>query len=94
MTAPEIPRRRLIRATAAAGIGGLLVPGAVSVGNVLASTRAGDSPEWGDDARPTVLDSRGTWGDLGIYFAEQFGDFGRSTWYDADWVRVIAARRQ
>jgi len=71
-----------------------LIPGILTGGEVRASTMAGELREMGDDARSTMLDSRGTWGDLGIYFAEHFGEFGRSTWYDADWGRVIAVRRQ
>ncbi len=94
MKSPELPRRRLFQATAAVGAGGLLIPGTLMGSDVRAFTMAGDLPEMGDDARSTVLDSWGTWGDLGIYFAEQFGEFGRSTWYDADWGRVITARRQ
>ncbi len=94
MTSPDLPRRRLFQATAAVGAEGLLVPRTLTGGDVLASAMAGELPEIGDDAHSTVLDSWGTWGDLGIYFAEQFGEFGRSTWYDADWGRVIAVRRQ
>ena len=72
----------------------MVVPGSEMSGNVFASTAADDTREVGDDAHSTVLDASGTWGDLGIYFAEGLGEFGRSTWYDADWGRVIAVRRQ
>ena len=94
MEAPDLPRRRLFRASAAVGVGGLLVPGTVTLGNVTGSTVAGGAGEIGDLGHSMVLDSSGTWGDLGIYFAEQFGEFGRSTWFDADWGQIIAVRRQ
>jgi hypothetical protein len=89
----DLPRRRLFQAAAVMGAGGLFEPGPDADPSRIFA------PAPGDDRRATeshgsVLDASGTWGDLGVYFAERLGTFGRSTWYDADWGRVIDARRQ
>lgn len=88
----ELPRRRLFQAAAVVGAGGLLESD--SDAGFLNAIAAAEPPNRDGDTHSSVLDASGTWGDLAIYFAEQFGAYGRATWYDADWGDVIAARRQ
>ncbi len=92
METNDLPRRRLFQAAVVVGAGELLEPGSdANSGRIFALP---PDEQLAVEAHAGVLDASGTWGDLGLYFAERLGTFGRSTWYDADWGRVIDVRRQ
>ncbi|HJO06942.1 MAG TPA: hypothetical protein QGG37_06350 [Chloroflexota bacterium] len=92
METNDLPRRRLFQAAVVVGAGELLEPGSDANPGRIFALPPDEQPAV--EAHAGVLDASGTWGDLGLYFAERLGTFGRSTWYDADWGRVIDVRRQ
>ena len=91
METNDLPRRRLFQA-AVVGADGILEPDPDADPTRIFAPAPGEQPDVA--AHSGILDASGTWGDLGVYLAERLGTFGRSTWYDADWGRVIEVRRQ